>query len=175
MTTVGYGDAVPTTSLGKVVASITSVLGIIVLAIPITVISTNFNLQYAKMKKDRAIVTARMKLLKSHFENNKTGLDAMLDEMDELVKRTKKEFMKKVEETVDNVNLHMTEEIRQIVRIAYKRRARAIREGIVSGPNNGTEPLSPARKRGGSVGSIAGLSSTTGVKAGGAEVAPVND
>ena len=131
-------------------ASITSVLGIIVLAIPITVISTNFNLQYAKMKKDRAIVTARMKLLKSHFENNKTGLDAMLDEMDELVKRTKKEFMKKVEETVDNVNIHMTEEIRQIVRMAYKRRAKAIKDGIVMGPRDGVEAAPLGGRKAGS-------------------------
>ena len=157
--------------MGKVIASITSVLGIIVLAIPITVISTNFNMQYAKMKKDRAIVTARMKLLKSHFENNKTGLDAMLDEMDELVKRTKKEFMKKVEETVDNVNLHMAEEIRQIVRMAYKRRAKAIKDGIVKGPRDGTEPPSPGHKRGGSAAAI----DARGAAGGGAraEVAPM--
>lgn len=42
MTTVGYGDLVPVTTGGKVVAAMASVCGIIVLAFPISMIIDKF-------------------------------------------------------------------------------------------------------------------------------------
>lgn len=45
MTTVGYGDMYPVTGLGKVIASVAALSGLMVIAIPVTVISTNFNAQ----------------------------------------------------------------------------------------------------------------------------------
>jgi len=42
MTTVGYGDLVPVTTGGKVVAAVASVCGIIVLAFPISMIIDKF-------------------------------------------------------------------------------------------------------------------------------------
>lgn len=54
MTTVGYGDEVPVTGMGKLVAIFTMVSGIVILALPITVIGTNFarvlrEIQHEKM------------------------------------------------------------------------------------------------------------------------------
>ena len=42
VTTVGYGEAVPTTPAGRLVASVTAIFGIAVIAIPIGIISAGF-------------------------------------------------------------------------------------------------------------------------------------
>ena len=42
LTTVGYGDVVPITPLGKVVASMTAVMGLVMLALPVGIIATAF-------------------------------------------------------------------------------------------------------------------------------------
>ncbi len=43
LTTVGYGDAFPTSALGKLVASITAVAGLVMLALPVGIIATAFS------------------------------------------------------------------------------------------------------------------------------------
>jgi voltage-gated potassium channel len=42
LTTVGYGDAVPVTPLGKVVATASALVGIVMLALPIGILATSF-------------------------------------------------------------------------------------------------------------------------------------
>lgn len=43
LTTVGYGDAYPVSPLGKVVASLTAVMGLVMLALPVGIIATAFS------------------------------------------------------------------------------------------------------------------------------------
>lgn len=43
LTTVGYGDAFPVSPLGKVVASLTAVMGLVMLALPVGIIATAFS------------------------------------------------------------------------------------------------------------------------------------
>ncbi|OQR97323.1 Voltage-gated Ion Channel (VIC) Superfamily [Achlya hypogyna] len=64
MTTVGYGDDVPVTPLGKLIASFTMMSGMLILALPISVIGSNFQ-QVMKealqltIKKNMELVTGK--------------------------------------------------------------------------------------------------------------------
>ena len=50
MTTVGYGDAYPVTIAGRLLAGITMLCGVLIVALPVTVLSTNFSVVYAEWK-----------------------------------------------------------------------------------------------------------------------------
>lgn len=49
MTTVGYGDAVPKSILGKVIGGACAVCGLLVIAMPITIVALKFNDNYRKL------------------------------------------------------------------------------------------------------------------------------
>merc|ERR1719428_368711 len=53
ITTVGYGDMYPVTRAGKTVTTFMILLGIVVIAMPVGVIGSNFSNEYAAMMKDR--------------------------------------------------------------------------------------------------------------------------
>jgi len=52
MTTVGYGDFTPTSPIGKFVAGLTMITGVIIIALPITILASNFSLEYSKQMVD---------------------------------------------------------------------------------------------------------------------------
>jgi hypothetical protein len=54
VTTCGYGDVVPYTAFGKLLATIASLVGIVVLALPIAVFENNF----ARLHESRDVCTA---------------------------------------------------------------------------------------------------------------------
>lgn len=93
----------PVTGTGKLIASVAALCGILVIAIPITIISTNFNGEYSKLEREREKVKARMLLLKHHFKARRAGLDAVLDEVEDLVRRNTQEFASEVESLFEQV------------------------------------------------------------------------
>jgi hypothetical protein len=54
-TTVGYGDMFPTTNTGKVIATCSFVGGMLVLALPITIIGTNFSEEYRVVEEKKQV------------------------------------------------------------------------------------------------------------------------
>lgn len=79
MTTVGFGDVGPTSWAGKFMGILTQLLGIIVLALPITVIGSNFSAIYAhklreQAEAERVRVLASEKLARMN-ENMRRGSD----------------------------------------------------------------------------------------------------
>eukprot|EP00935_MAST-01C_sp_MAST-1C-sp1_P000922 g922.t1 len=52
-TTVGYGDLYPTSGGGKLIGAITMTLGIVVLALPISVVGANFAAEYNKREREK--------------------------------------------------------------------------------------------------------------------------
>lgn len=62
VTTIGYGDVVPVTIAGKVVAGLTAVSGLLLLTFPISVFSLNFTIKYQEliMRQETTKAMARM-------------------------------------------------------------------------------------------------------------------
>ena len=55
MTTVGYGDMYPTTGIGKIIAVPTMLAGILIFALPITVIGSNYETAYHNEVRSRVV------------------------------------------------------------------------------------------------------------------------
>lgn len=75
MTTLGYGDMVPSTPVGKIVGSICSLSGVLVIALPVPVIVSNFSRIFCqsqradKMKAQRKTRMARINQAKNATSN----------------------------------------------------------------------------------------------------------
>lgn len=72
MTTVGYGDVFPVETAGKAVATLAMLLGILVLALPLSVIGSNFTDAYDASNKAKALVE-----LESHLPGG-TDVDVLM-------------------------------------------------------------------------------------------------
>jgi potassium voltage-gated channel Shal-related subfamily D protein 2 len=53
LTTVGYGDVVPITFFGRIVAVCTMLAGVLTIALPVSILGSNFQVQYEAAERER--------------------------------------------------------------------------------------------------------------------------
>lgn len=72
MTTVGYGDMSPVSDIGKLFGGLCAVSGILLIAMPVGLLSTNFN-KYYEDEMLKTSLAERLKKNKAKQSNQKTG------------------------------------------------------------------------------------------------------
>ena len=67
MTTVGYGDITPLTWPGQIIGSVCAIFGLLIIALPISVIGGNFSLYYAHVRARLKLPRKNRKLLQGNM------------------------------------------------------------------------------------------------------------
>jgi len=135
MTTVGYGDVTPLTTWGKVVAMVTMIGGILILALPITVIGSNFNIEYEnsenkkKQKQDLADEDGKGEVVKASTDSaeakrvgglpvttSTTTLRNSLDQQAQLLRSVEELLLKQREHVIQKAEEMMVKHVRDIAK-----------------------------------------------------------
>ena len=75
LTTVGYGNIVPVTAMGKVLASCIMILGYAIIAVPTGIVSSEFTKNKSSKKQDKII--AKEELILKRMESIEDKIDKL--------------------------------------------------------------------------------------------------
>jgi len=175
LTTVGYGDMFPYTGMGKVVGVMTMIVGLIMLALPLSIIGTNFIEERAVMimEKNRKEEESRLAELEAEPDEGRMGNKKEVN-----LRRDLRELLAKADQLYDSTG-YMNESLKECNSIVESFQATMVgRGGVLFNPSQlhgnhdsnggGSAPSLEAVAREGSVGGPPGSSETgTGTGSGG--------
>ena len=93
MTTVGYGDVYPRTPMGQTIGAVTSFLGLLTIAMPISIVGGTFHLRYSQLEEklqakkalmeERVGLTERLKGARMlvEFAGHRVGIDGYMEKI----------------------------------------------------------------------------------------------
>jgi hypothetical protein len=84
VTTLGYGDVTPTSVWGKVVAACLAHIGVLVLALPVTILGANFAYYYSQDERERKDAENEKRRSEEGFEDDLSDLYSQAGAMDRL-------------------------------------------------------------------------------------------
>lgn len=121
MTTVGYGDAYPITSVGKVIAGCAMMSGLIVLTLPITIIGANFDeeaREQQRLNERSKRAAARRPSVEIQEDGSATVLAHLVpgfDEAAELVQDHKNNVRSEMEALMGKLEKDLTEALVKVI------------------------------------------------------------
>jgi len=129
--TVGYGDQVPVTDLGRFVGCLAMLASVILMALPISVIGSEFTQQWLAYKKCTTENAGRARGAAPRFAEVSSGLKAHLQVLDEILRK-----MRDAQVSIEERLLR----VKQIVR-AREKEQHALRRKAFTRGNRAVEQL----------------------------------
>ena len=123
--TVGYGDEVPVTGGGRLVACLAMLASVLLMALPISVIGSEFTQQWMDYKKHAAEISGRGRKAAPRFLEVCNRLKTHLQIMDEMMRK-----MRDMQVDIDERSLR----VKQIVRVREKEAHTLRRKALTRGP-----------------------------------------
>lgn len=129
--TVGYGDQVPVTGAGRLVASLAMLASVLLMALPISVIGSEFTQQWMEYMKHAAEISGRGRKAAPRFLEVCNRLKTHLQVVDEIMRK-----MRDTQVDIDERSLR----IKQIVR-AHEKEAQTLRRKALTRGKHAVEAL----------------------------------
>ena len=132
MTTVGYGDMYPEGTAGQLVATATMIAGVLVLALPLSVIGANFSASYEDSVKAKAfkIMQARAAAEAEAPGEGEAAFVTMMLAAARQIDRTKDELDQLLKATSFAMGTKSTQRAAQAVRAQFELQAKAVTQAL---------------------------------------------